>query len=201
MLNYSVSSRAYAKMILHAAKYPHCAINGLLLTNTATTSNNTIEIVDVMPLFHQCLHVSPMAEIALLQAEALVAADKLQIGGYYAACELLQDKIIEKAPGGRIADRIAENNAQAAFIVIDNTLLGGADNGPALNLWQNKDGHWVHGSVTVDDLDETLDAVDLLVERGAAKDLHDFDNHLDNLKNDWTNEHFNQDLQKLLAMY
>lgn len=202
MVNYKVSSRAYAKMILHAAKYPHCAINGLLLTSaTAAAANGTIEIVDVLPLFHQCLHVSPMAEIALLQADALVGADKLQIGGYYAACELLQDKTVEKAPGGRIADRIAENNAQAAFIVIDNVAMGsgGAENGPALNLWQNKDGHWAHASV--DNLDETLDAVDLLVERGAAKDLQDFDNHLDNLKNDWTNEHFNQDLQKLLAMY
>ena len=26
------SPRAYCKMVLHAAKYPHCAVNGLLLT-------------------------------------------------------------------------------------------------------------------------------------------------------------------------
>ena len=26
------SGRAYYKMVLHAAKYPHCAVNGLLLT-------------------------------------------------------------------------------------------------------------------------------------------------------------------------
>lgn len=202
MVNYKVSSRAYAKMILHAAKYPHCAINGLLLTsNNNSSSNNTIEIVDVMPLFHQCLHVSPVAEVALLQAEALVAAENLQIGGYYAACELLQDKTVDKAPGSRIAERIAENNPNAAFIVLDNTLIGDKSNGAALNIWQNKDNHWVQSTYTVASLTETLDAVDLLLERGAAKDLHDFDNHLDNLKNDWTNAHFNHDLQKLLAMY
>ena len=26
------SARAYCKMVLHAAKYPHCAVNGVLLT-------------------------------------------------------------------------------------------------------------------------------------------------------------------------
>lgn len=200
MVNYKVSPRAYAKMILHAAKYPHCAINGLLLTNNST-ANNTIEIVDVMPLFHQCLYVSPMAEIALLQAETIAAENKLQIGGYYAACELFQDKSIDKAPGTRIADRIAENVQNAAFVVIDNTLLSAETSDPALNIWQHKDNHWTQSTFEVNNLDETLDAVDLLLQRGAMKDLQDFDNHLDDLKNDWTNEHFNQDLQKLLSMY
>lgn len=49
-------------MILHAAKYPHLAVNGILLG-----SKEGKDIVDVVPLFHQCLHVSPMAEIALVQ--------------------------------------------------------------------------------------------------------------------------------------
>ena len=30
--------RAYAKMILHAAKYPHCAVNGLLLAQVHTAA-------------------------------------------------------------------------------------------------------------------------------------------------------------------
>lgn len=187
-------------MVLHAAKYPHCAINGLLLASNKD-SNSNIEIVDVMPLFHQCLHVSPMAEIALLQTEALAAANNLQIAGYYVACELFQDNTIEKAPGMRIADKIAENNPNAAFIIIDNTLMNDKDNGAALHIWQNKENHWTQSSYTVSKMDETLDAVDLLIKRGAMKDLFDFDNHLDNIKNDWTNAHLNRDLQQLLAMY
>lgn len=58
------SPQAYLKIILHAAKYPHCAVNGVLLATKGDTSNT---IIDAVPLFHQCLHVSPMAEIALLQ--------------------------------------------------------------------------------------------------------------------------------------
>lgn len=59
------SSQAYLKVILHAAKYPYCAVNGVFLASRADSSNVTI--VDAVPLFHQCLHVTPMSEIALVQ--------------------------------------------------------------------------------------------------------------------------------------
>lgn len=200
MTNYKISSRAYSKMVLHAAKYPHCAINGLLLANTKDSSN-TIEIVDAMPLFHQNLHLSPMVEIALIQAEAIGAASDLQIAGYYAACELYQDQTIDKAPGVKIADKIAENNPNAAFIIINNSDLRGKNKEPALNVWQNKEAHWMPTSYTLNQITETLGAVESLIEGGAMKNLHDFDNHLDNIKNDWTNDRLNRDLQQLLAMY
>lgn len=199
MATFKISSRAYSKMILHASKYPHCAVNGLLLASNKELTN-PIEIVDVMPLFHQCLNVSAMAEVALVQTEALAAQNDLHIAGYYAACELYQDNTIEKAPGIRIAEKIVETVPNAAFIIIDNERITNG-NGPALNIWQNKDNHWVSSTYKVNQTSETLDAVTLLIERGATKDLYDFDNHLDNLKNDWTNAHLNRDLQQLLAMY
>lgn len=63
------SPTAYNKMILHSAKYPHCAINGVLLA--VDDKNNekpkSITFVDAIPLFHLCLHITPMAEIALSQ--------------------------------------------------------------------------------------------------------------------------------------
>lgn len=59
---FKFSERAYAKMIFHAAKYPHLAVNGVLL---ASKTEN--EIIDAIPLFHQCLYVTPMVEIALMQ--------------------------------------------------------------------------------------------------------------------------------------
>ena len=33
------SLRAYCKMVLHAAKYPHCAVNGVLLTKVGLISS------------------------------------------------------------------------------------------------------------------------------------------------------------------
>lgn len=66
MCDYKISDRAYTKLIFHAAKYPHLAVNGLLLSEKPT-KGSVVEIVDAIPLFHQCLHVTPMAEVALMQ--------------------------------------------------------------------------------------------------------------------------------------
>lgn len=65
MSDVKVSSRAYTKIILHAAKYPYTAVNGILLASKDKSKN--LQIIDAIPLFHQCLSVTPMAEIALIQ--------------------------------------------------------------------------------------------------------------------------------------
>ena len=73
MADVSFSSRAYAKMILHCAKYPHCAVNGVLLAESLKTkgskNSENLLFVDAIPLFHICLHLSPMYEVALTQVE------------------------------------------------------------------------------------------------------------------------------------
>lgn len=61
------SAKAFCKIILHAAKYPHCAINGILLAKV--NGNKEIEFVDAIPLFHVCINLTPMAEIALMQVQ------------------------------------------------------------------------------------------------------------------------------------
>lgn len=67
MSDLKISAKAYTKMIFHAAKYPHCAVNGILLADKESSRGKTLNIVDAIPLFHQCLHVTPMAEVALTQ--------------------------------------------------------------------------------------------------------------------------------------
>lgn len=66
MSDIQFSPRAYTKMILHASKYPHLAVNGVLLAEK-DKSGKSLQIVDAVPLFHQCLYVTPMAEVALVQ--------------------------------------------------------------------------------------------------------------------------------------
>lgn len=66
MSEVTITPRAYIKMIFHAAKYPYCAVNGILLAERNEKSKQ-LTVTDVIPLFHQCLHVSPMVEIALIQ--------------------------------------------------------------------------------------------------------------------------------------
>ncbi len=61
-----LSKLAYAKIILHAFKYPHTAINGVLLANEGS-SNQCVKYVDAVPLFHHNLGLAPMLEVALMQ--------------------------------------------------------------------------------------------------------------------------------------
>lgn len=71
MADISFSPRAYCKMLLHCAKYPHCAVNGVLLAenpkNKDFKNENSLLFIDAIPLFHICLHLSPMYEVALTQ--------------------------------------------------------------------------------------------------------------------------------------
>ncbi|ELT87052.1 hypothetical protein CAPTEDRAFT_111303 [Capitella teleta] len=68
MAEYNVSSRAYCKMVLHAAKYPHCAVNGVLLAEKRQSGEmKTIDLIDAIPLFHLSLSLAPMMEVALIQ--------------------------------------------------------------------------------------------------------------------------------------
>lgn len=90
MSKVSFSTLAYCKIIAHAAKYPHCEVNGLLIAETAAKGNKLI-IVDAVPLFHQCLHVSPMSEIALTQTDQSAGTCDMYIAGYYLANETLDD--------------------------------------------------------------------------------------------------------------
>lgn len=175
----SVSSKAYAKILLHAAKYPHLAVNGLLLSDKNDKSKTPV-ILDAIPMFHQCVHVTPMAEIALIQAETRAAQENLQIAGYYAAAENFYDNTLDRVAGLRIADKIAEVNPNAYLVLVDNRLVTMDMRQPALKLWQSSDNKWVQGKCNLHDSKETLEAVSSLMQEGAMKALVDFDNHLDN---------------------
>jgi hypothetical protein len=85
MAEVKFSARAYCKIMLHAAKYPHCAINGVLLAEEQKSKEDKkgrgLFICDAIPLFHHCLHVTPMAEVALTQVCNCAACNILQLYG------------------------------------------------------------------------------------------------------------------------
>lgn len=61
-----INDKAFCKMVAHAAKYPHCTVNGVLLAKSSS-NNKEIEFVDAIPLFHICINLTPMTEVALMQ--------------------------------------------------------------------------------------------------------------------------------------
>lgn len=202
MAEVKFSVHAYCKMILHAAKYPHCAVNGVLLAECPKNKDNkktkSLVLVDAIPLFHLCLHVSPMAEVALTQIDSMTSSSELIIAGYYVANENIRDLSTDK-PANRIADKIAENFSSACLVIIDNRRLSFTVDEPAIILEQYMDSKWK----TVDKSSWSLHPLCLevtasLLQQQEYEKLVDFDNHLDNIALDWRNKDINTTVDELI---
>lgn len=128
-------------------------------------------------------------------------SEGLVIAGYYAGSELYHENSIDKTPGLKLADKIAENFNHACCAVIDNKILTLNHSKPAISVYRHSDNRWTHGTFSLENSKVTLEAVSALLKKGAMKDIVDFDNHLDNPEIDWTNSSLNHDLGQLLAMY
>ena len=70
-MKFNLSSRSYAKILLHTSKYPHKAVNGVLLGGE-TVEDGEVYVLDAVPLFHICLGLAPMLEVALARVRQKV---------------------------------------------------------------------------------------------------------------------------------
>ena len=61
--NFRLEDLAYAKIILHALKYSHQTVNGVLLGSPSSPS--CVTIVDAVPLQHHWTNLTPMMEVGL----------------------------------------------------------------------------------------------------------------------------------------
>lgn len=61
----SLGCSALTKMLLHAARYPHSAVSGVVLAQGKGGETNNMVLVDAVPLFHLQLGLAPMLEVAL----------------------------------------------------------------------------------------------------------------------------------------
>ncbi|XP_034173648.1 ER membrane protein complex subunit 8/9 [Osmia lignaria lignaria] len=206
MADISFSSRAYCKIILHAAKYPHCAINGLLLAkqnNKTDGKSGELRIEDAIPLFHICLHVSPMAEIALTMVDQYAGSKGLILAGYYFANENINDLSTDK-PAHKIADKIAENNGNALLVAVDNKEVTLSMNSNPLRVSQYIDGKWKLKDITDVYYDKGVmytDALYSLLKAEHYKNLIDFDNHLDDISLNWQNYKINKIIDEIVEKY
>ncbi|KAH9636751.1 hypothetical protein HF086_005074 [Spodoptera exigua] len=167
----SLETAAYAKIILHAAKYPHCAVNGVLLADGTKirdgAKNQDLDIVDTIPLFHHSHYLSPMAEIALTQV--------LKLHPFHAITITWLLSVLQ----------------------VDNKRMLQHLDTPAIKLHKLSDGKWKlkDANKVMFQTPYVLETVSHLLQRGVQKDLVDFDNYLDDLSQDWTN----LGIEKLIA--
>nr|VZI01965.1 unnamed protein product [Spirometra erinaceieuropaei] len=182
MSTVSVSKVAFAKIILHVSKYPHTAVNGVLLGEVEP--DGEIHVVDSVPLFHSALTLAPMLEIAFYQIESYCSHKELTICGYYQANELLN----ANSPNPlafKIADKIRENSKQACLLMVRNDRLK-QPSSASLSLHTFREGKWRESS----GLRVEPSAVEFLKPYlNRLADFSDFDCHLDDVEHDWRNTH------------
>ncbi len=65
-MSYTISLKAYSKIILHCSKYPHKAVNGVII-GSVSKETQSVQIQDAIPLFHLGIGLAPMLEVALTQ--------------------------------------------------------------------------------------------------------------------------------------
>ncbi|KAJ2727000.1 hypothetical protein GGI07_000117 [Coemansia sp. Benny D115] len=195
MSEYTVSSQAYAKAILHSAKYPWATVHGLFLSEK---KDNKFRLVDAIPLAHNWTQLTPMFDVALQQVSIYAKSKGLVIGGYYTAYEN-PEALQLSASSALLAKATLSLNADAVAFVIDAKKFKRAE-GPALVpfvfgsdlQWKEQTGAFSEkqksggkGALFWVENNQVLTTARILVEERAEVGLYDFDEHLDDVSLDW----------------
>jgi len=123
-MKYTLSDRAYCKLILHALKHPLRSVCGALV---GKANGDVVEVIDAIPYLHSTVSVAPNAEIALEQSAAYAATSGNTLVGYYHANERMDDDRLGKhatriadcversggAPGGSVCALLVDASALA----------------------------------------------------------------------------------------
>ncbi|KAI5896896.1 UPF0172-domain-containing protein [Schizophyllum commune H4-8] len=189
MPSYTFSDDAYLKLFFHCAKYPHRAVNGVLL---GTEAGDEVQITDAVPLLHHWTHLSPMMEIGLDLAATYAASVGMKLVGYYQACERLDDTALTPV-GEKVARRIRDSFANAAAFVIDGEQIGTGSAAlvpytfnTSTSSWTRSSSSFTEGSpYRLTSTDIPLRAVKLVRQEQREKKFGDFDDHLEDVTIDW----------------
>jgi len=199
-----MSTRAYCKMMMHAARYPSYSINGLLLSKSSSMSSGSklIQYLDCIPLFHINTGLAPMVEVALAQIESELEGTGMVISGFYHAHDNLRDTHVDVF-SQKIADKIAENSPGTLLATIDSKKLSLNIDCSGLILHQHdaSSGKWKtrdRNSLRLEHDSITLACASALIHKKIYRDLVDFDIHLDDISLDYLNVELNMEIDSCL---
>ncbi|CAK5010355.1 unnamed protein product [Meloidogyne enterolobii] len=169
----NISSISYCKIILHAFKYPHCQIKGVLLGKN--NSEGCIEVLDVIPALHSALVVPPI-EILFIHLDVYCRERHLEIVGLYYANNVFMNNSFDEQ-----WMKIASDKLQNPIILqLENSKLSLNAVSPCLRAYcQESSQKWKEINYFVENSDETVSLASLAVQNKLHKNLADFENHLD----------------------
>ncbi|KFP27908.1 ER membrane protein complex subunit 8, partial [Colius striatus] len=150
--------------------------------------------VDCIPLFHGTLALAPMLEVALTLIDSWCKENSYVIAGYYQANERVKDASPNQV-AEKVASRIAEGFNDTALIMVDNTKFSMECVEPAIHVYELHENKWRCKDPHVDFCEDWTEAQRIaasLLDSKSYETLVDFDNHLDDIRNDWTNPEINK---------
>ncbi|VDM43736.1 unnamed protein product [Toxocara canis] len=189
-----LNSLCYAKVILHALKYPHCAVVGLLIGEAEEEGG--VVCVNAVPCLHESAALTMALEVALTSVDTYCSANALNIVGVYFCNESLSDNSLDPF-AVRVAEKVATNFANAILVQIDNSLLSIDSSEPAIRVYANDNKAWKQKKFRLDRNLETLSATSIAIQRKLYREIIDFENHLDNPANDFWNLALNEKIEQL----
>nr|CAH7724734.1 unnamed protein product [Callosobruchus chinensis] len=196
MTSVKLSENAYCKMIMHAVKYPHCSVNGLLLSKSSSSNPKDVEFVEAIPLFHINTNLIPMAEIALMQVDAYASKKGLVISGYYVAPENAKETSFDKIHN-RILEKVAVNYRDPIAVIVNCTTRDVQMGKVYLKVASYADGNYKNFDQIVIP-EKAINICANTLDNNFYKKIVDFDNHLDNISLDWSNSKLEEELENLV---
>lgn len=179
----------YTKILLHAAKYFYCAVNGVLL---GSVDGSVVRVKEAVALMHGQLGVTPLMDAALSLVENKSKESGMMIVGYYQANELLNDKT-PSFVATRIAERLREITSSTCLAMVDNTALTPEKlkTECALQLFVRPKGDTVwakRGEVEIEGGSDLYPKVaSAVMDPAVVANTFDFDDHCDDVSRDYFN--------------
>ncbi|XP_015685828.1 ER membrane protein complex subunit 9-like, partial [Protobothrops mucrosquamatus] len=126
----------------------------------------------------------------------------LFLAGYYQANSGMDDKS-PTTLAQKIAARIAELCDEAVLIMLDNRKFTINPRLPPLTVLEQRDHQWVpkdKNLVMWTDWEASRHICKSLLEAKVYSRLVDFDSHLDDIRQDWTNQQLNTEIAQLVSV-
>ncbi|TMW69602.1 hypothetical protein Poli38472_001758 [Pythium oligandrum] len=193
MTDYRLFPEAYVKLLLHVAKHPSSTCSGLLIGEAA---GQTVEISDVVPLFHHESPLAPLTEVACTMVDTWCEQQKKKIVGYYHANGIgLEAQPSLSLSGEKIADQIESNNARSCVLLVENAQLNSeSKTGLQLLLKDVKRG-WVRVDNRLHLTEESsgegspVKLFSQALQQHVEDEIVDMDEHFEDVRKDWRNQH------------
>jgi len=211
MREITMSSLAVSKMMLHCYKYPHLGVSGVLLIDKSNEKETYIS--DCIPLFHQGLTLKPMFQVAMRQIEDYCNQNNLVIAGFYESPEVVKSAVpspFAEKVGEKIREQFKFGFSRSkccsfqvrrskscapfkdAFLL---HVIWHPDSQFAVRpfLKESAGDKWSYQpNVMKFENENVFQTILTLYKKNFFMEIQDFDCHLDNFANDWTNHSLHQ---------